>query len=65
MLANLAFMVAGLLLAWLADLIDVRTVYLLGAALYFATAFYALAQPSLRRAGLGVRAVAVVEPAGD
>jgi MFS family permease len=66
MLAMFAFMVAGLLLAGLADLVDVRMVYLLGAALYFVTAFYALAQPSMRRAGLGVREeVAVVEPVGD
>ena len=67
MLAMFAFMVSGLLLAGLADLVDVRTVYLLGAALYFATAFYALAQPSLRRAGLrvGKEITAVVEPAGD
>jgi hypothetical protein len=65
MLANLAFMVAGLLLAGLADLVAVRSVYLLGAALYFATAFYALAQPSMRRAGLRVREVAVIETAAD
>jgi MFS family permease len=52
MLSNLAFMIAGLLLAALADVIAVRVVYLLGAALYFATAFYALAQPSMRRAVL-------------
>jgi MFS family permease len=65
MLANLAFMVSGLLLAALADLVDVRSVYLLGAALYFATGFYALAQPSMRRAGLVVRERAVAEPVGD
>lgn len=56
-----AFMVSGLLLAWLADVVDVRTVYLLGAALYFATAFYALAQRSMRQAALTVREIAVVE----
>ena len=65
MLANLAMMVGGLFFAWLADIIDIRMVYLIGAALYFATAFYALAQPSLRRAGLGVQEVAVLEAAGD
>jgi MFS family permease len=65
MLANLAFMVAGLLLSGLADFIEVRTVYLLGAALYFATAFYALAQPSLRQAGLTVQEVAAIESVGD
>ncbi len=52
MLANLAFMVAGLLLAGLADLMPIRAVYLLGAGLYFLTAFYALAQASLRQATL-------------
>jgi MFS family permease len=65
MLANLAIMVAGLLLAGLADLVNVRVVYLLAAALYFATAFYALAQPSMRRAGLVARQVAVVEAAAS
>lgn len=62
MLANLAFLVAGLLLAALADVIAVRTVYMLGAALYFATAFYALAQPSMRRAGLTPTYVDTSEP---
>ncbi|MCW5877805.1 MAG: MFS transporter [Anaerolineales bacterium] len=60
MLANLAFMVAGLLLAGLADLIPIRAVYLLGAGLYFLTAFYALAQASLRQAAL---LPAIPEPA--
>ena len=64
-LAMFAFMVSGLLLAWMADVVDVRTVYLLGAALYFATAFYALAQRSMRQAALTVREVAVVEAVGD
>ena len=64
-LAMFAFMVSGLLLAWLADVVDVRTVYLLGAALYFATAFYALAQRSMRQAALTVREIAVVEAVGD
>ena len=66
MLAMFAFMVAGLLLAALADGVPVRTVYLLGAALYFCTAFYALAQPAMRRAGLSLRRdVPAIEPAGD
>lgn len=64
MLANLAFMVAGLLLAALADYVAVRTVYLLGAALYFVTAFYALAQPSMRRAAVKRRSL-VPEAAAD
>ena len=65
MFANLAFMVGGLLFAALADMIDVRVVYLIGAVLYFATAFYALAQSSLRRAGLSVQTATVLEAAGD
>jgi MFS family permease len=66
MLAMFAFMMAGLLLAGLADLVDVRTVYLLGGVLYFVTAFYALAQPSMRRAGLSTREeMPIVEPVGD
>jgi MFS family permease len=66
MLAMFAFMVSGLLLAALADWVPVRTVYLLGAALYFCTAFYALAQPAMRRAGLGLRRdMPAVELAGD
>jgi MFS family permease len=52
MLAMFAFMVSGLALAALADWLPVRMVYLLGAALYLATALYALAQPALRHAGL-------------
>jgi MFS family permease len=65
MLANLSFLVAGLLLAWIADMIDVRTVYLIGAALYFVTALYALAQPSMRHAEIDVREIAVAEAIGD
>lgn len=65
MLAHLAFMVSGLLLAALADWVEVHTVYLLGAALYFVTAFYALAQPAMRRATLAVCSVRVAEPMGD
>lgn len=66
MLSTFAFMVAGVLLAGLADIMDVRMVYLLAAFLYFVTSFYALAQPSMRRAGLSVREeMPVVEPAGD
>lgn len=66
MLSMFAFMVAGLLLAALADQVNVRAVYLLGAALYFATAFYALAQPSMRSAELSMaHEMPVVEPVGD
>ena len=53
-LAMFAFMSSGLLLAALADLLPVRLVYLFGAVLYLATACFALAQPSLRRARLAV-----------
>lgn len=64
MLAQLAFMVGGLLLAALADVVDVRTVYLLGAALYFLTAFYALAQRALRRAVISTQPITVLETGG-
>jgi MFS family permease len=51
-LAMFAFMLSGIGLAWLADMIPVRQVYLIGAALYFVTAFYALSRQSMRLARL-------------
>ncbi len=55
MLARFAFMVSGLLLAGLADLIPVRMVYILGAVIYLGTACYALSRPAMRQAGLHLR----------
>jgi MFS family permease len=64
MLAMFAFMVSGLLLAGLADLIPVRLVYILGAVIYLATACYALSRPAMRQAGLHLRQESlVIEPA--
>jgi hypothetical protein len=41
-------------------------VYVLGAVIYFGTAFYALSRSSMRQAGLNVQEESlVVEPAGD
>jgi MFS family permease len=51
-LAMFAFMLSGIGLAWLADLMPVRQVYLIGTVLYFATAFYALSRHSMRQARL-------------
>lgn len=52
MLLSICLMVAALFFAWLADQAPVRLVYLIGGALYLGTAFYALAQSSLRNARL-------------
>ncbi|MCB0075881.1 MAG: MFS transporter [Anaerolineales bacterium] len=49
---SLSFIVGSLGFAWLADVVDVRLVFLLGAALYFVTALYALSQRPLRESQL-------------
>lgn len=49
MLANLSFMLAGVGFAWLADQAPVRWVYIIGAGMYFGTAFYALSSAAIRR----------------
>ncbi len=65
-LANFSFMLSGLGLAYLADVMPVRQVYLIGAALYFLTSFYALSRSALRSARLTVPApVVIAEPVGD
>ncbi|MEZ4511739.1 MAG: MFS transporter [Chloroflexota bacterium] len=43
------YMLAGLLFAWLADRMEIRTIYLLGGGLYLLTAVYALANKPLRQ----------------
>ena len=43
------YMLAGLLFAWLADRMPIRTIYLLGGGLYLLTAVYALANKPLRQ----------------
>jgi MFS family permease len=49
------FMLSGLLFAWLADHIDVRTIYLLGGVLYLLTAVYAFANKALRSSRIETR----------
>ncbi len=51
-LAMAAHMASGLGLAYLADLLPVRQVYLFGGILYGMTALYAITRPALRRAQL-------------
>lgn len=48
MLASLAFMLAGILFAWMADAVNVRWIYVLGGVLYLGTAVYALSRASIR-----------------
>ena len=57
---SFAFIVGGLAFAWAADRIDVRVVYLTGAALYLLTGLYALAQPALRHSTLAPAEVEAV-----
>lgn len=56
--AHLVFMLSGLLMAYLADHVNVRWVYLSGGILYLFSGLYALSSPALRRsqiaAGLGI-----------
>ena len=49
MLANLSFMLAGILFAWLADQIPVRGIYLIGGLLYLGTGIYALSCRVIRQ----------------
>lgn len=48
MFLNLNFMLAGLFFAWLADIISIRSIYMIGAGLYVCTALYALSSQALR-----------------
>ncbi|MEA3335802.1 MAG: MFS transporter [Chloroflexota bacterium] len=48
MFSNLAFMLAGLSFAWMADQTNVRWVYLIGGMLYFGTALFALSSSTIR-----------------
>ena len=50
MFRNVVFMSAGILFAWLADIVFIRWIYAVGGLLYFGTALYAVAQPALRQA---------------
>lgn len=47
--ANLVFMLAGLLMAYMADQVNVRWVYATAGVLYLATGLYAFSRPTLRR----------------
>lgn len=51
-LTSLAFLLAGLAFAWLADQVAVRWVYLIGGALYLGTTLYALSSGAIRRSRL-------------
>ena len=48
MLASLVFMFAGVLFAWLSDLVPIRTIYVSGGLIYILTGFYALSNRRLR-----------------
>jgi MFS family permease len=48
MLRNVVFMVAGILFAWLSDLLPIRTIYVTGGIAYILTGFYALSNRALR-----------------
>ncbi len=50
----IVFMFSGLLFAWLADRMDVRTIYLLGGVLYLMTAVYAYSNKALRQSRIEV-----------
>ena len=47
--SNLTFMISGVILAWLADQISVRWIYLLAGFLYALTALYALRSTAMRQ----------------
>lgn len=49
MATSLMYMLAGLSLAWLADLMAIRAIYLMGGVLYLLTALYASSRRALRR----------------
>ena len=49
MATSFMYMVAGVGLAWLADLIEIRAIYLIGGVLYLLTALYASSRHALRR----------------
>jgi MFS family permease len=48
MLANLVFMFAGILFAWLSDVVPIRWIYVSGGILYMLTGVYALSNKALR-----------------
>lgn len=50
MLRNVVFMLAGIIFAWLADILFIRWIYMIGGVLYLGTAVYALSQRPLRQA---------------
>ena len=48
MLTNITFMLSGLFFSWMADHVDVRSIYLIGGVVYVLTAVYALSSKGLR-----------------
>lgn len=53
MATSLMYMIAGVGLAALADLIAIRAIYLIGGVLYLLTALYASSRETLRRSAIG------------
>ena len=62
MTTSLMYMLSGVGLAWLADLIAIRTIYLMGGMLYLLTALYALSRPALRRSVIAPRLAQDIQP---
>lgn len=61
MFASLAFMLAGILFAWLADQVDVRWVYGIGGLMYFVTALYAASNAAIRHSRIGEAATIALD----
>lgn len=58
--ANLNFMIAGLIFAYLADVVSVRWLYLSAGVMYLTTAVYSLSKPAMRHSRIDAHATAVV-----
>jgi MFS family permease len=56
MLANVVFMFAGILFAWLSDLVSIRWIYVSGGLLYLLTGLYALSNKALRESSMALQA---------
>jgi MFS family permease len=54
MLTSLVFMLAGVLFAWLSDLVPIRAIYVTGGLIYILTGFYALGNRRLRESRMDV-----------
>lgn len=65
MLASLVFMLAGLLFAWLSDVVSIRAIYIAGGLIYVLTGFYALSNRGLRDSRMDVDSPGVAFPPGS